>query len=223
MPGPMSPLPEFEPRRAVSDVDHVYSELKQSFMIGEFVPGQRVTLPELAEAFGTSQMPVREATSRLVVARAIEAMPRRSLRVPLATVERLDALLPLRLHLEGEAVRLATLSPLPALAEQMRNIDDRMRETEDTKEYLRLNQEFHFAIYRSCGNEDLVDLIELLWMRYGPLMNIVRNGELSRTGQFRHDQAIEAVKAADPEAARRAICSDISEAAEAIRARITAG
>ncbi|WP_436250780.1 FCD domain-containing protein [Mesorhizobium amorphae] len=65
---------------------------------------------------------------------------------------------------------------------------------EDIKSYLRLNQRFHFTIYQECGNAGLVDLIELLWMRYGPLMNIVRSGVLSRTGQVRHAEAIDAIR-----------------------------
>lgn len=218
-----APLPAFQQRQAISDPDHAYGELKQSFMIGEFEPGQRLTLPELAAAFGTSQMPVREATSRLVVARAIEALPRRSMRVPLATVERLDALLPLRLHLEGEATRLATPRGGRTLAKTLAKIDKDMRAIvpkQDTKTYLRLNQQFHFAIYNECGNDDLVDLIELLWMRYGPLMNIVRSGVLSQTGQLRHAEVIEAIQNGDPTKAQAAICGDISEAADAIRARI---
>ena len=219
-----SSLPAFQQRQVISEPDHVYGELKQSFMIGEFEPGQRLTLPQLAEAFGTSQMPVRKATSRLVVARAIEAMPRRSMRVPQATVERLDALLPLRLHLEGEATRLAVMRPDQQLAERLGQIDAEMRAMaprQDTKTYLRLNQQFHFTVYRECGNEHLVDLIELLWMRYGPLMNIVRTGVLSKSGQVRHAEVIDAIRQGDPEAARIAICGDIAEAAEAIRARIT--
>lgn len=216
-------LPPFSARRPVSDLDYVYGELKQSFIIGEFEPGQRLTLPELAAAFGTSQMPVREAANRLVAARAIEALPRRSLRVPEATVERLDAILPLRLQLEGEATRLAALASTTALAEDLAQIDSRMRAVDkigDTKTYLRLNQQFHFTIYEKCGNEHLVDLIELLWMRYGPLLSIVRSGVLSETGELRHREMIRAIGVGRPEEAQAAMRADIAEAAASIRAAI---
>lgn len=216
-------LPAFQPRTAISDPDYVYGEMKQGFMIGEFEPGQRLTLPELAAAFGTSQQPVREAASRLVVARAIEAMPRRSLRVPEATVERLDSLLPLRMHLEGEAARLAAQGAPEGMAAQLQAIDEEMRRfvpLEDTKTYLRLNQQFHFTLYEASGNADLVDLIELLWMRYGPLMNIVRSGGLSKSGQLRHAEIIAALRGRDAAALEQAVRADIAEAAEAIRAAI---
>ncbi|MBL4928997.1 GntR family transcriptional regulator [Fuscibacter oryzae] len=216
-------LPTFQPRNVISDPDHVYSEMKQGFMIGEFEPGQRLTLPEIAAAFGTSQMPVREATSRLVVARAIEALPRRSLRVPEATVERLESLLPLRLHLEGEAARLAATRADVGMADELTLIDEEMRSfvpLADTKTYLRLNQKFHFTLYRACDNEDLVDLIELLWMRYGPLMNIVRTGGLSKSGQLRHSEIIDALRKRDADALEKSVRADIAEAAEAIREAI---
>ena len=218
-----SALPTFQPRHTISDPEYVYGELKQGFMIGEFEPGQRLTLPELAAAFGTSQQPVREAASRLVVARAIEAMPRRSLRVPEATVERLDSLLPLRMHLEGEAARLAATHAHDGMADELTVIDEDMRRfvpLEDTKTYLRLNQQFHFTLYKACGNADLVDLIELLWMRYGPLMNIVRSGGLSKSGQLRHSEIIEAVRKRDADGLEQAVRADIAEAAEAIREAI---
>lgn len=213
-------LPAFEARRPVSDLEYVYNQLKQGFMIGEFVPGQKLTLPMLAEAFGTSQMPVREAASRLVLARAIEALPRRSLRVPEATTERMDALLPLRMQLEGDATRLAVARGCSRILPVLRTINRQMdatAKTEDRKAYLRLNQSFHFTIYEQSGNRDLIDLIELLWMRYGPLMNTVRSGVLSVSGYVYHAEIIEAAKRGDAEAAADAMRADLREASRAIR------
>ena len=158
------PIPAFEARRPVSDLDYVYDALKQSCMNGEFTPGQKVTLPQLAEAFGTSQMPIREATNRLIAAKAMEAPPRRSLRIPEATLARLDELLPLRLLLEGEATRLAAAQGA-ALADALTGINAEMPRhaaAEDLKAYLNANQRFHFTLYAAAGNANLLDMIELL-------------------------------------------------------------
>lgn len=217
-------LPAFESRRPTSDLEYVYNELKQCFMIGEFVPGQRLTLPELAESFGTSQMPVREATNRLIVARAIEGAPRRSLRVPEATTRRLDMLLPLRLQLEGEATRLAVQRGCISAVTELQAINAEMdiqSQSKDIKAYLRLNQRFHFTVYQNCGNSDLVDLIELLWMRYGPLLNVVRStGALSRTGHKWHAEIVDGIMQNNPDKAATALRADILDAAESIRESI---
>jgi len=218
-----SPLPKLRMKRQLSELEHIYGELKHLFTIGEFVPGQRLTLPLLAEAFGTSQMPIREVVNRLVVARALESPPRRSPSVPEATVEKLDSLLPLRLLLEGEATRLAVSDGRESLASELEAINARMdveAETGDSKKYLELNQRFHFTLYRQSKNDELVDMIELLWMRYGPLMNLVRSGVLSITGHGHHSTVVEGIRAKNPEMAAEAIRSDLSDAAVAIRTAI---
>lgn len=216
-------LPDFTARRPISDLAYVYEELKQSCMIGEFEPGQKLTLPLLAEAFGTSQMPIREATNRLIAARAMEAPPRKSLCIPQASVERLDSLLPLRVLLECEATRIAVQNSDSSLASELMQINGEMEKCDkqdDLKGYLRMNQNFHFTLYRACQNDDMIDMIELLWMRYGPLMNIVRSGDLSRTGHAKHVAVIKAAKISDGEGAAEAIAADIRDAAKAIREKI---
>ncbi|MFB9985786.1 GntR family transcriptional regulator [Mesorhizobium kowhaii] len=219
-------LPSFVERRPVQDDDFIYKELKQLFMIGEFVPGQKLTLPTLAAAFGTSQMPIREATNRLLSARALEAPPRRTLCVPDATTERMDALLPLRLLLEGEATRLAVEAKGTELVAELEAINAEMDAKvphEDIKAYLRLNQKFHFLVYQSCGNAELIDLIELLWMRYGPMLNIVRSGVLSKSGHTRHLEVVSGFRKRNPEIAAAAMQSDIRDAAGPIRQAIEDG
>ena len=59
-------------------------------MKGHFAPGDVVTLRSLADAFGTSPMPVRAALSRLVAEQAFVVRPNRSMIVPLLSAERLD-------------------------------------------------------------------------------------------------------------------------------------
>lgn len=87
--------------------------------------------------------------------------------------------------------------------------------TGDMKSYLRLNQSFHFMVYQKCGKDDLVDLIELLWMRYDPMMNIVRSGILSETGQLRHGKVFEAIHKSDAEKRLRP-CAPISRKPQAL-------
>ena len=66
---------------------------------------------DLAETLQTSTMPVREALARLVSEQALEALPSRSVRVPLITRERLDDLARARRLVEGELTALARAEP----------------------------------------------------------------------------------------------------------------
>lgn len=212
-------------REPVSDLDHVYDELKRSMMAGEFVPGQKLKLAELAAAFGTSHMPVREALNRLAVVHALDTAPRRSPSVPQANIKRLRDILSLRVDLECKAARLALENDTGSLAKAIKTINDRMNAECDRREpsirrYLELNQKFHFEIYQRSGNDDLLTLIELLWMRYGPMLNLISaDGGLSLEHSL-HGDIIEAVEQNDAARLQDALSQDLSSAADAIERRI---
>lgn len=214
-------FPGLKKRIAVSDLDHVYSELKQSMMMGLFAPGQPLKLRELAEAFGTSHMPVREALHRLAVAEVLETAPRKSPFVPLANSKRLRDILSLRIDLECKAALLALELDDGMLANRLRIVNGKM-DAESIKKrphihkYLKLNQQFHFEIYRQSNNDVLLNLIELLWMRYGPLLNFLQSDD----GQFfehsQHNKIIKAIETQDSKALSESISSDLTVAAESI-------
>jgi DNA-binding GntR family transcriptional regulator len=215
-------LPSLRIRDKISDPEHVYSELSRSIMMGEFMPGQKLKLAELAEVFGTSHMPVREALSRLVVARVLEAAPRKSAFIPQHDAKRLDDLLAVRLKLECMAVEIVAARPKRALASKLTLINgmlDREGEKKNPsiKAYLASNHEFHFTLYRECGNEDLISIIEFLWMRYGPLLNYLREKPFTYRNHDRHAAIIEGVEAGDSDLACGALRADLEEAAEGIR------
>lgn len=219
-----STFPRFETRRPISDLEYVYEALKQSCMNGEFKPGDKITLPQLAEAFGTSQMPIREATNRLIAVKAMEAPPRRSLRIPEATIELLDNLLPLRLLLEGEAARLAAQSDVRFEVEnRVGEINAemlQMAEKQNLKGYLNANQRFHFTLYAAANNPELLNMIELLWMRYGPLMNTVRSDVLSRIGANHHLSINASLENGQVDQTVASLRADFTDASQAIRAAL---
>ena len=87
--------------------DRVYRELKNSIMSGAFKPGVELTLRSVAEALGTSFMPVRDAMRRLVTERGLEIRPSRTIAIPTLSAEEFLELRRVRVLLEGEAVALA--------------------------------------------------------------------------------------------------------------------
>ncbi|TIV61364.1 GntR family transcriptional regulator [Mesorhizobium sp.] len=73
-------------------------------MSGEFSPGQPMRLKELAVAFGTSHMPIRDSFNRLRGIDILEREPHLSARVPMVTAEGLRDLLKVRVLDERQAV-----------------------------------------------------------------------------------------------------------------------
>jgi DNA-binding GntR family transcriptional regulator len=221
------PLPGIQPRERVSDLEYVYSQLSRAIMMGEFEPGQKLKLKELSAAFNTSHMPIREALARMTVAQVVTTEPRRSVYVPFVSRKRLSDLIEVRIKLERMAITLISSSPDPQLALELEAINKRFESVLQAKEpnfktYLAINHEFHFAIYNRCGNPELINLIEQMWMRYGPLLHGLRQGPTKFAQRDHHREMIKAIRSGNPEAASTAIENDLRDAAVQIATTLPA-
>src|SRR6202140_4384602 len=151
--------------------ERVYSALRDQLMRGGFEPGQKLKIAELAEVFGTSAMPVRDALNRLTVERALETFPSRSVRVPALSKRALQDLRETRYAVEGPATRReASNMSAESLATPQQLIE---AQAETDAEHLsersaEQNRAFHFAIYRQSGSTVLLPIIESLWLQCGP-------------------------------------------------------
>src|SRR6266542_4946696 len=77
-----------------------YVALKDALIAGNFRPGQRLLMQDLAEQLGTSVTPVREACMRLVSERGLEVRSGRFVTVPNLTVSRYMEIRTIRIDLE---------------------------------------------------------------------------------------------------------------------------
>jgi len=223
--GPLSPVG----RETLHD--RVYAELRRSLINGMFDAGQQLRIQDLAETLQTSTMPVREALGRLVSEQALEALPNRTVRVPLITRERLDDLARARYLVEGELVRLA----LPRLSSddfaELRSLTERceavFREHGADVAHVstELNHDFHFHIYRAAGSPVLIPIVESLWLQSGPYVRVAAqiHDERSDISATHHHWAlIAALERRDPTGAVQALVDDITRSFNLIRGRLDA-
>ncbi len=199
--------------------DRVYAELRRALIGGLFAPGQVLTIRQLADALVTSTMPVREAMGRLITEQALEAMPNRSIRVPVVTLARIEDLLRARVLIEGEVIELAATRMTPHLLASIKAIMvewEEMRlggnpETVDRE--VTLNHAFHFEIYRACGSPVLLPMVESLWLQSGPFTRAAiyafSEAGAKDAARFHHD-ILRALEKRDGPAARAALVGDIS-------------
>lgn len=206
--------------------ERVYTELKRALMRSLFLPGQVITMQELADAFGTSTMPVREALRRLVGQKALQVLPNRSVAVPLISEEQLHDIMRVRLEIEGAAtawaasrIRKPALQQLERLCREM----GRKVESGDNRDYLLNNQEFRFTIYEAAASPTVMPIIESLWLQIGPYLNLLQEPGRIRVTNDHHQAALAALKLRDAAAARAAICADMRAGEEVMLAYIQGG
>ena len=204
-----------------SVLEQVFEALKAAIMMGEFKPLQKLRIDELATAFGTSHMPVREALRQLVVLGALDSPPRRSVVVPGLSSAKLSDLMELRVLLEARAIELAVDHVTPAaiakLEKYHRAMEDLLeRKTFNLSAYLKQNHGFHFALYEMSGNRELMNMIETAWLRYGPMLNLLRERASLGDGNADHFEMIEGLRREDKPRAVAGLRSDLERAAAAI-------
>lgn len=197
--------------------ERVYAALRDRLMRGGFEPGQKLKIAELASAFGTSAMPVREALNRLAAERAVEYLPNRSVRVPALSKEALQDLMETRFAVEGLAVARAASGMTDETLARLRQLIEAQSETDAehvSEGSAEQNRAFHFAIYRQSGSTVLLPIIESLWLQFGPYLRVASerfDGRGGRGTNF-HVKIVEALGRGDGKTARAALESDIGRA-----------
>ena len=193
---------------------HVYEELRRRLITGKVMPGVGLSTRGLATELGVSQMPVRDALSRLAAEGAVRIRSKRKIEVPPMSEARFADLLECRLLLEPRAAALALPYIDAARLKQLRDIDgavDRAMESGDVIAYMEGNFAFHSTLYRASERTTLNALIETLWLQFGPFMRVVfgRLGTANLIDQ--HRRALDAIAARDADELRDAIASDIAD------------
>ena len=195
----------------------VHAALRQALMNGDFLPGQRIVVREIAERFETSAMPVREALRQLVSDEALFDHPNRGVIVPEATVEVIADLVRVRCSIEGAAAEWASQTIAEDELDEIEAINRDMQvcaTRHDAADYLMLNRQFHFCVYRAARSPVLLPIIERLWLRAGPWLNIMRDDATLGIGLDHHAEIIDALRRGDGVRARRALIADITDAAD---------
>lgn len=210
--------------------ERVTGELRALLVAGRLAPGEKLSLRRVAEALGVSMMPVREAVSRLTADGALEVLPGRAVRVPVLTLAQFRELTRLRLVVEGFAAEEAAKVASEAQIARIAGFEEAFRraasgDPPDAMAGVAANRDLHFALYEAAAMPSLVEMIERLWLKAGPILNLDMRHEPRRlkggSAVQAHAALLAALRRHDAAAARQALETDIKAAAAHIES--TAG
>lgn len=186
--------------------DEIYDALFESLLRGELKPGDRVREAELAERYGVSRTPIREAMQRLENQGLLVHEPRKGASIRKLDQQAITELYLLRGVLEGmaaaEAAQHASEAEIDALSDL---IEDSAAPDADPVHTARTNKAFHDAIHRAAHNRFLVSVMEGLTATM-TLLGKTTLGAKARASaaQTEHHAIVEAIAARRPDAAREA-------------------
>jgi DNA-binding GntR family transcriptional regulator len=205
--------PPAAPPGFVSKTDMVAALIRQLIITGELAAGGQLRQRDLAQRFGVSQTPVREALRRLESEGLVVGDAHRGFTVVEPDDGPVEENFQIRAALESLGASLAARKIDAGGIETLRRLNGQMRELgDDDPRYADLNRDFHFTVYEHAGSPLLLSLMRLLWasLHGGP--------QVSRThaeSARQHDAIIDALSAGDAAAASARTYQHIMSAAPA--------
>jgi len=163
--------------------EKILETIRDAILKGNMKPGERVSEPELAERFGISRTPIREAFRQLESEGYLEVIPRKGAVVASLSERDVEEFYAIKTILEGFAAKMAAENLTAKDIERLESINERLQQIAqdgDVKTFFRVHNEFHEVFIKAAGNEKLYEMINQLVMRFKRL----RLASLSQPGRM---------------------------------------
>lgn len=195
--------------RKGSRTEDIAGWIRTEIESGALPPGTRIEEKPVAERFGVSKTPVREALIQLASIGFVDLRQRRGATVTVLTAGQVVSMFELMAQMEAMAAKLAASRMPPALHAELKAAHEeaaRMVKAEDVQGYDRVNTLLHEIIYRGARNEYLDAAVRDLRAR----LRIYRRYPFQRPGHMAQSHAdhaaiIAAILKGDGEAAASAM------------------
>ncbi|MEK8026800.1 GntR family transcriptional regulator [Pseudaquabacterium rugosum] len=190
---------------------YIYDELRQRILTLKLKPGEPLDEVSLAEQFGLSRSPVRDALARLVSEGLVTSLPNRTTLVTPFEVAEFPSYVAALDLIQRAVTRLAAQNRVEADLIRIRKTNERYLAAitaGDFQAMTELNKEFHLVIAQAARNPYFLAYYERLLGEGQRLLHLhfdflVRGSPASRLGRD-HDEIIEAIEQRDADRAEQA-------------------
>jgi DNA-binding GntR family transcriptional regulator len=215
-------------------VDRLAGAIQTRVLSGDVPVGSRLRQEALAEEFGVSRTPVREALRKLQATGLVELLPNRGAIVRGPSAREIREAYEVRAELEGLAAELAAgrisdrdlLRLREAQALFRRSVETliarrarRPQPWKDESVWVQANDLFHQAILDAAGNERLSDTIADLHRSFPRDLTwaaLSQSSRLLEENVEQHEAILEAIERRDPVEARQRMIEHVRSAGELV-------
>jgi len=141
----------------------IADRLRSMILSGELAPGERIRQEELADEFGASRIPVREALRILVTDGLVTMVANQGAWVSSLSMEECTEQYLIRERIEPLLLRQSMPNLTEATFAELEALITRMEAVSSVGEFIALDREFHALTYSGCPTGTLADIIDQLW------------------------------------------------------------
>lgn len=189
--------------------EKITESIRDAILKGQLKSGEKVAEPELAERFGISRTPIREAFRQLESEGYLTVIPRKGAVVRALSERDVEEFYSIKSILEGYAANLAAKNLTERELERLEAINARLEQLAaqgDVKTFFKVHNEFHDLFIQASHNAKLHELIQQLLMKF----NRLRMASLSLPGRMEisvqeHRKIIEAFRRQDGDLADKLV------------------
>lgn len=181
--------------------EKILENIRDAIVSGNLKGGSRVSEPELAERYGISRTPIREAFRQLEAEGYLTVVPRRGAVVSEFSPKDIEEFYAIKSIMEGYAARQACERLSEKELDRLQAINDKLAELArigDIKHFFKVHSDFHELFIKAADNEKLHELIAGLVTKFQRL----RFTSLSLPGRMaisvqEHEKIIDAFRQKD--------------------------
>jgi DNA-binding GntR family transcriptional regulator len=185
--------------------EKILENIRDAIISGSMTAGSRVSEPDLAERYGISRTPIREAFRQLESEGYLTVIPRKGAVVSAFSSKDVEEFYAIKSILEGYAARRACQNLTDRDIDRLEAINERLRvmaDHGDVKQFFKVHNDFHDLFIKASDNDKLRDMISGLVTRFQRLrlMSLSVPGRMTISVQ-EHTKIIEAFRKRDCESA----------------------
>ncbi|WP_432406131.1 GntR family transcriptional regulator [Wukongibacter sp. M2B1] len=196
----------------------IFEKIREDIMMGKYVSGEKIVEAKLAEEFGVSRTPVREALKQLELDGLVDNIPNRGVMVKGISKQDIDDIFAIRIAIEGIAVKWAIERMDDGDLEKLKEIFELMEFytfKKDLDKIAELNTKFHEFIYNATKSRYLEHVLK----DFQFFMKTTRYKSLRSPGRLdsalnEHREVLEAFIQKDIDRAVKAILRHVNNSRE---------
>lgn len=186
--------------------------LRTAILRGEYLPGSRIRQEDVAQRFGASRVPVREAFRTLEADGLVTLVANTGAWVSRLTLAECDEVYQTRELVEPLLLRYALPGITAEIVDHLDRLAEQMQATTDVEEFMQLDREFHLGSYAPARTAVLGDLVGRLWnttQHYRRAFTLLLDENSARVVHDEHHMLVTAIREGDSEGAERVLASHI--------------
>jgi DNA-binding GntR family transcriptional regulator len=190
----------------------IAAALKEEILVGKYPPGTRIRQEDIAEQFGASRSPVREALRMLHADGLINLVAHTGAWIAELSLAECEEMYQIRERIEPLLLRLSIPGLSQDQIEELEEITKKLEKNKDIETFLKLDREFHLLTYAGANTALLDEMVQRLWnttQHYRRAYTKLLAGNGFKPAHYEHHLMLSAIKKKDVDDAERVLYGHI--------------